>query len=504
MKAYLPSTTDAVFRFSTNAQDGGQETPSAGLSVNNIRVYKNNEDAPRSSAVGFTMTSPSNGLGALHRVSLDLTDDTDAGFWEQGAKYEVFFGPSSATVDGQTVLSKIGEFRILSNSEISAGYQGAVWFDANAANLNSVFGIDGKPTRRVSSDSAALALVPQVGTGLVKVIETMVLTQNWHNQAIFEGFGLHSIVNLNGVDAMDNVFISLVLTGSFSAGDGETIISRCLISSVGNLGGIARNCIYSGVSSIADLGGEIEYTDYFGGSITTQITMSFAGANRKAKFIGWTGDMLVTNMDTVSGNLVIILAGGRVIIDTTCTAGNIIVLGEGSFGDNSGPGCTVNIDGLGQQHWSGIAVKTPAGANMIQADGDERQWTAKALELAPDTPGGDATLANQTTLIGLNNDIKAKTDKLPHSVKRGVELQNFPIQMFDVAGDPLGNVATAVQLMKDGAAYADADNSPATFVSDGTFKLTLTAADLTASTLMLKATAVGARPTYVAILTEEV
>lgn len=101
------SRTHVRFQFSTHAAAGGNVAPSTAFENSDLRIYKAADGAAfsatqRSSASGITMTSPFDSLTGLHDVDIDLTDNTDAGFYAAGALYSVVLSPDE-TVDSQTI-----------------------------------------------------------------------------------------------------------------------------------------------------------------------------------------------------------------------------------------------------------------------------------------------------------------------------------------------------------------------------------------------------------------
>lgn len=97
--------------FGTNA--------SAGASVNrttagSIRVYKNTSVTERTSTAGITDTSGFDSVTGLNALSIDLSNNTDAGFYAAGNDYVVvLFG---AVVDTQTVNVPLFQFSIENRS----------------------------------------------------------------------------------------------------------------------------------------------------------------------------------------------------------------------------------------------------------------------------------------------------------------------------------------------------------------------------------------------------
>jgi hypothetical protein len=111
------SRTHVRFGFSTHAAAGANVAPNSAFEAADIRIYKATDGAAlsatqRSSANGITMTSPFDSLTGVHTVDIDLTDNTDAGFYAAGCYYEVWLCPDE-TVDSQTITGVLlGYFEI--------------------------------------------------------------------------------------------------------------------------------------------------------------------------------------------------------------------------------------------------------------------------------------------------------------------------------------------------------------------------------------------------------
>lgn len=105
------SRTHVRFQFSTHASAGGNVAPLSALEAADLRIYKAADGAAfsatqRTSANGITMTSPFDTLVGVHDVDIDLTDNTDAGFYAAGGFYSVMLAPDE-TVDGQTITGVV-------------------------------------------------------------------------------------------------------------------------------------------------------------------------------------------------------------------------------------------------------------------------------------------------------------------------------------------------------------------------------------------------------------
>ena len=115
--------------FGTNA--------SAGASVNRttagaIRVYKNTSVTERTSVAGITDTSGFDSVTGLNAVSIDLSNNTDAGFYAAGNDYVVvLFG---AVVDTQTVNVPLFQFSIENRTSVTRSLSTGAITSASIAN----------------------------------------------------------------------------------------------------------------------------------------------------------------------------------------------------------------------------------------------------------------------------------------------------------------------------------------------------------------------------------
>ena len=97
--------------FTTHDTDGARVAPSSAFEAADVELYKDGGGTPRSSTSGWTMTSPVNSKTGLHRLDIDLSDDTDAGFYAAGSDYNVVLYPDE-TVDAFSVVRVIATFSI--------------------------------------------------------------------------------------------------------------------------------------------------------------------------------------------------------------------------------------------------------------------------------------------------------------------------------------------------------------------------------------------------------
>jgi hypothetical protein len=113
------STIYAIF--DTFGADGESLTLT-GLAVTDIEIFKNGSVTQRSSDAGYALLD-TDGIDfdsrtGIHGISIDLSDNTDAGFYAAGSQYTVVI--DAVTINTQTVRFVLGAFRIVA-AETTAG-----------------------------------------------------------------------------------------------------------------------------------------------------------------------------------------------------------------------------------------------------------------------------------------------------------------------------------------------------------------------------------------------
>jgi len=157
---YYPVEGDVLpILFSTFDGGTGASITMTGLAVTDVEIYKDGGVTQRASDAGYTLLDTDgidfDGITGIHGFSIDLGDDTDAGFFEVGPWYHVVV--SAITVDGQTVNFIAAAFRIVSATRGMAGTA----LPAAAADAAG-----GLPV----SDAGGLDLDTQIGTDIDAIL----------------------------------------------------------------------------------------------------------------------------------------------------------------------------------------------------------------------------------------------------------------------------------------------------------------------------------------------
>lgn len=113
---YVEESDTLPILFDTFDGGTGASITMTGLAVTDIEIYKDGSVTQRASDAGYTLLDTDgidfDGITGIHGFSIDLSDNTDAGFYAVGSWYHVVV--SSITVDAQTVSFIAAAFRIVS------------------------------------------------------------------------------------------------------------------------------------------------------------------------------------------------------------------------------------------------------------------------------------------------------------------------------------------------------------------------------------------------------
>lgn len=101
----------------------GASVALTGLLTSDIEIYKNSSIVQRASDNGYVLIDTdgidTDGITGINGFTIDLSDNSDAGFYSVGSFYTVIV--SAVTIDSQTVNFVAASFRIVA-AEIAAGY----------------------------------------------------------------------------------------------------------------------------------------------------------------------------------------------------------------------------------------------------------------------------------------------------------------------------------------------------------------------------------------------
>lgn len=146
--------------FSSFAATGASIT-TGGLAASDIVIYKDGSATQRSSTAGITVDDDFDSLTGIQKIAIDLSDNTDAGFYAAGSQYMV--AVSDVTIDSQTVRFVLGTFRIgppAVNVSQFGGTAGTFASGRPEVNVNSI------ATDAITGAAVAASAVTEIQSGL--------------------------------------------------------------------------------------------------------------------------------------------------------------------------------------------------------------------------------------------------------------------------------------------------------------------------------------------------
>ncbi len=134
----------------------GASVTLTGLAVTDVEIYKNGSPTQRASDAGITLLDTDgidfDGITGLHGFKIDLSDNSDNGFYAAGNNYMV--AVSAVTVDGQTVSFWAACFDIIAADATVADIADAVLDEALSGHATA-----GSLGKRISDTGTAVDAV---------------------------------------------------------------------------------------------------------------------------------------------------------------------------------------------------------------------------------------------------------------------------------------------------------------------------------------------------------
>lgn len=149
-------------------------------------------------------------------------------------------------------------------------------------------------------------------------------------------------INFGGSTAAGSHFERLKLSG---AATGVYTARECILANVSGFNGFLFGGAIAGTLTLA--AGEAHIVNVHAAAAgTNTVTIDCNGVDVDVFLPGWEGGLIISNHSHANAETAIDAKSGNVTIDSSCTAGTIVVRGVAMLTDNSGAGCTVITDGL--------------------------------------------------------------------------------------------------------------------------------------------------------------
>ena len=137
---FTTANTIYVFFNTFDSNDPSASVTLTGLALTDILVYKDGSITQRASTAGFTLLDTDgidfDGQTGIHGFSVDLSDNTDAGFYAAGSEYSLVF--ASVTVDAAVVNFVAATFSIERAGGVLALAKGATGFATIASDTAAI------------------------------------------------------------------------------------------------------------------------------------------------------------------------------------------------------------------------------------------------------------------------------------------------------------------------------------------------------------------------------
>lgn len=221
-------------------------------------------------------------------------------------------------------------------------YQGSVTINTFTGTSGTEFptGTESDPVNNLAD-----AIIIANNLGLTTFNLTGIITLNQSFQFWrFNGTGGIAQIDLNGQDVSGSLFNGVGLIGDLP------VLSQPIVLFAGQIGaagvtdfrGSIGNTVFAGNISIAGDTGIVNCVSNIAGNIRPMVDVQ--GNNLSLSIRKWAGGVEILNFSHASATASLDIESGTVDLDSTCTAGQIVVRGVGNLINNSA-GSTVIKDG---------------------------------------------------------------------------------------------------------------------------------------------------------------
>jgi hypothetical protein len=332
----------------------GQSITLTGLLASDVEIYKNGSVTQRASDAGYALLDTDgidfDGVTGIHGISIDLSDDTDAGFYAVGSQYTVVI--SAVTIDTQTVSFILGSFRIMA----AEGVAGASSVNATHLGGTAQTGNDvGADVNAILVDTAEIGAA---GAGLTALAtQASVDTIDSNVDAILVDTGTTLDTKINTIDGIvDDILVDTAVIGAAGAG----LTALATQASVDTIDGIV-DAILVDTAVIGAAGAGLT-------ALATQASVDTIDANVDAILVD-TGTTLDGKIDTIDTNVDSILADtgtdGVVVAAASKTGYALSATGSAALTEGyAADGATATLPQLLYMIWAMLAEKEVASTTL--------------------------------------------------------------------------------------------------------------------------------------------
>lgn len=222
-----------------------------------------------------------------------------------------------------------------------SSFNGGVSIDITSPYSGTEFPV-GTPEQPVNNLSDALSISSSRGLDNIFVLSSMTLASlNFDNKRFVGSSERQVVITIDASASVVNAeFSRVTVTGTL---DGNATLLDCTVQVLTFVNGLIKRC---GLEGTITLGGSqpavlINCYDALAGFGTPTIDMGGSGQDLIVR--NYNGGLVISNK-TGSDEVSVDVDSGRVVLDSTVTAGSIIVRGVGTLTDNSGGTASVTDD----------------------------------------------------------------------------------------------------------------------------------------------------------------
>lgn len=192
--------------------------PLSAFEAADLKLYKDGSNVERTSANGITMTSPFDGIVGLHDVAIDLSDNSDSGFYAAGSFYAVVLSPDTETVDSQTIVKVLAYFEIgvpVANVTQFGGSAGTFASGRPEVNTTHVAGTTQTAGDIIADTNDIQARLPGALTGAGNIKADAQVVSDKTNYSLAQTFPSNFASML--IDSSGRVTVGAIVNGAIAA-----------------------------------------------------------------------------------------------------------------------------------------------------------------------------------------------------------------------------------------------------------------------------------------------
>jgi hypothetical protein len=313
---------------------------------------------------------------------------------------------------------------LITNAAIEySSYGNKVSLDPNSANTGTLFPI-GTPQAPVNNLDDALLIASVRGFIEIELYDDLTISSTEDISGLTIRGRTSDVVLTIATSVIANNANIENLTLLDSVLDGGLTVRNCVVDNVSYLNGFIHNC---GLTNTLTLGGSTKcvVTDCYTVDQDYPPTINMGGSGNDLAMPNYSGIVTFTNLSGASNEIGLGMDAGYCILDSTITAGTIIISGVGLLMDGSGAGANVNTDGMINSAAISSAVwDEPIGNHLISGTTGRSvgiQQFAGAVHVDPTSGISGTAFPNGTERSPVDN----MTDALAIAVANGISTFNF-------------------------------------------------------------------------------